>query len=234
MAESNLTEDFLEVDNPIPGQNFCCMSFVSPEDVLDNKNVFFVHKFLETIAKNYDLDKKSIQSKFKDFLYVNNDKLEKEFYEDNDFKTTIRGIKVRGTYDTLREAEIRAKVLQKKDKNFNVFVGQVGYWLPWNPQHDKIENQEYSESELNNLVKEYKSNNELKDQHFQENIDYVKEQAKLEVEKKKMEQQIESSISNDELNSQFNTDDPWLLNKDSQSTIEEIQSTSSETIVNNE
>jgi hypothetical protein len=40
-------------------------------------------------------------------------------------------LKVRGVYDTLREAQVRAKVLQRRDPNFNVFLGQVGYWLPW-------------------------------------------------------------------------------------------------------
>ena len=232
MNESNSNEDFLEVDQPIPGQNFACISFVSPEDVLKNKDVFLVHKFLETIAKNYDLDKNSIQEKYKDFLYVNSDKLEKEFYEENDFRTTIRGVKIRGVYDTMREAEVRAKLLQKRDRNFNVFVGQVGYWLPWNPQHDKIENQEYAESELNNLVKEYRANNEKKEQHFNENIEYVKEQAKLESEKKKkIESTIETSDKTDSLNSQFESNDPWLSNK---SENNDSTSTSDDIVVNND
>lgn len=232
MSESNTNEDFLEVDQPIPGQNFACISFVSPEDVLKNKDVFLVHKFLETIAKNYDLDKNSIQEKYKDFLYVNSDKLEKEFYEENDFRTTMRGVKIRGVYDTMREAEVRAKLLQKRDRNFNVFVGQVGYWLPWNPQHDKIENQEYAESELNNLVKEYRANNEKKEQHFNENIEYVKEQAKLESEKKKkIESTIETSDKTDSLNSQFESSDPWLSNK---SENNDSNSISDDIVVNND
>lgn len=232
MSESNTNEDFLEVDQPIPGQNFACISFVSPEDVLKNKDVFLVHKFLETIAKNYDLDKNSIQEKYKDFLYVNSDKLEKEFYEENDFRTTMRGVKIRGVYDTMREAEVRAKLLQKRDRNFNVFVGQVGYWLPWNPQHDKIENQEYAESELNNLVKEYRANNEKKEQHFNENIEYVKEQAKLESEKKKkIESTIETSDKTDSLNSQFESSDPWLSNKGENN---DSNSISDDIVVNND
>ena len=36
-------------------------------------------------------------------------------------------------------------MLQRRDSNFNVFVGQVGYWLPWDPQAHQIENQEYLE-----------------------------------------------------------------------------------------
>merc|ERR1711916_29764 len=176
-TNNDLKEDFLEVDQNIPGQNYVCLSFVSPENILNNKEIFYANKFLKTIAKNYDLDENTIEEKFKDFKYVNQDVLEKEFYEKNDFRTTVRGIKVRGVYDTLREAQVRAKVLQRRDPNFNVFLGQVGYWLPWDPNPHKIDNQEYAEQELNELVKSYRENQEKKDMHFQENIDYVKEQA---------------------------------------------------------
>lgn len=170
-------EDFLESDPQIRGQNYCCLSFVSPEEVLNNKNVFFVHKFLKTIAKNYDLDEESIENKYKDFMYINQEKLESEFYEKNEFKTTVRGIKVRGSYDTLQEAQAKAKKLQQNDKNFNVYIGQVGFWLPWDPNPHNIDSQEYAESELNTLVKKYRENQEKKDQHFQENIEYAREQA---------------------------------------------------------
>ena len=30
-----------------------------------------------------------------------------------------------------KEADFRAKKLQNKDQYHNVFVGEVGYWLPW-------------------------------------------------------------------------------------------------------
>ena len=109
-------EDFLESDPQIRGQNYCCLSFVSPEEILNNKNVFFVHKFLKTIAKNYDLDEESVENKYKDFMYINQEKLESEFYEKNEFKTTVRGIKVRGSYDTLQEAQAKAKKLQQNDE----------------------------------------------------------------------------------------------------------------------
>ena len=225
IAEStneDLKEDFLEVDQSIPGQNYACLSFVSPERVLNNKEVFYAHKFLKTIAKNYDLDENSIEEKFKDFKYVNQDILEKEFYQNNDFRTTVRGIKVRGVYDTLREAQVRAKVLQRRDPNFNVFLGQVGYWLPWDPNPHKIDNQEYGEQELNELVKSYRENQEKKDMHFQENIDYVKEQAaqqnakqKEENAKQKEEENNEEVVNkvSDEVKESLNDIDPWMKNK---------------------
>ena len=54
--------DLLEEDKPISGQKFVCVSFVSPENVLKEKNHFFFEEFL----KHYDFSK-SVQ-KFSQFL----------------------------------------------------------------------------------------------------------------------------------------------------------------------
>tara|TARA_B100001094_G_C17968127_1_gene688899 strand:+ start:252 stop:926 length:675 start_codon:yes stop_codon:yes gene_type:complete len=220
-------EDFLESDPQIRGQNYCCISFVSPEEVLVNKDVFIINCFLKTMAKQYDLDENTIQDKYKDFLYINQEKLESEFYEKNEFKTTVRGVKVRGSYDTLQEAQSKAKKLQQNDKGFNVYVGQVGFWLPWDPNPHNIESQEYAESELNTLVKKYKENQDKKDQHFQENIEYARDQASLA--KKEPEKSIENNDSNTEnkpvndekseitnLENSLNDEDPWLKQKNKQ------------------
>jgi len=43
--------DILEVDKPIAGQNFCCISFVSPEKVLKQKEMFFFQEFLNKWAQ---------------------------------------------------------------------------------------------------------------------------------------------------------------------------------------
>ncbi len=212
------TEDFLEVDNPIGGQNYCCLSFVSPEDVIREKNIQFVHKFLKTIAKNYDLDSDSIVEKYKDFLYINEDKLEEEYNSENDFQTSVRGVKVRGTYSTLKEAQTKATRLQKQDPNFSVYIGQVGYWLPWNPRADKIEGQEYAEGELNELVKKYRENQENKDLHFRENIDYVKEQ------QAKLNEQHKKNNTNKLNNDLMSGEDTWLQRKKEESLkVEEVE-----------
>jgi len=210
-------EDFLESDPQIRGQNYCCLSFVSPEEVLNNKNVFFVHKFLKTIAKNYDLDEESIENKYKDFMYINQEKLESEFYEKNEFKTTVRGIKVRGSYDTLQEAQAKAKKLQQNDKNFNVYIGQVGFWLPWDPNPHNIDSQEYAESELNTLVKKYRENQEKKDQHFQENIEYAREQA----EKQKKETMENNSEKDEDVGEKVVNDDASKVTPVNTESIEE-------------
>merc|ERR1712226_559130 len=168
MEKKQENEDFLTVDTPIPGQNFVCLSFVSPEKELANKDIFMVHNFLKDITKEYNLTESDLVEKYKDFLYTNQSKLEKEFYERGDFQCTMRGIKVRGTYDTYREAQLRAKLLQKRDSNFHVFVGQVGYWLPWDPNADLIQEQEYTEGQLNKLVKKYNENTKKRDTFFEQ------------------------------------------------------------------
>ena len=107
-------------------------------------------------------------SKFDDFQYKFHDQLEKDYNVLADYKTNIRGVKVRGVYETLKEAEIKAKSLQKSDRSFHVFIGSVGQWLPWDPCADRVQNEEYLEDELNTLMKEYKKNEINKDIFYEE------------------------------------------------------------------
>ena len=44
------TNDLLEVDNPLPGQNFACLSFLSPEKTMQRKEKFIAKKFIESIG----------------------------------------------------------------------------------------------------------------------------------------------------------------------------------------
>ena len=211
-------KDFLESDPPIRGQNYVCLSFVSPEKVLENKNLYLVKKYLETLIKEKNIDLNEdylnhIDEKYEDFLYNNKEKVEREFDENNEFKTSVRGVKVRGVYDTIQEAESRAKQFQSIDKYFNVFVGQLGYWLPWDPSPDSIENQEYGEKDLNELVKKYQENKDAKDKHFRENVDYIKTEAQKKLEKPNVNE-IESE---DSIETSLNEKDPWLKQKESQS-----------------
>lgn len=108
MSEGNTKYiDYLDEDQPIAGQGWVCISFLSPEGV---KNC------------------------------------------------TTRGLKVRGVYSTREEANARADELAKIDPDFDVFVGEVGKWLPWDPDPNSVEDQQYQEKELNELMKGHKDN----------------------------------------------------------------------------
>jgi hypothetical protein len=49
--------DALDVDKPIAGQNFVCMSFISPEKILKQKEVFFFEEFLKNWEFNKSMEK---------------------------------------------------------------------------------------------------------------------------------------------------------------------------------
>uniref|UniRef100_A0A6C0L3M2 Uncharacterized protein n=1 Tax=viral metagenome TaxID=1070528 RepID=A0A6C0L3M2_9ZZZZ len=190
--------DYLEVDDQIPGQNYVCLSFVSPETLIESKEAFKVAKFLQSICKDRDMKYEKVIEQYKDFTYKFQDELQKDFDEQNEFKTNIRGLKVRGTYNTRDEADKRAKKLQSLDADFHVFVGQVGYWLPWDPCADKIEDEQYINSQLNDMMEKYKDNCINKDIFYEEQkrekVKAAKEEAiqrkKEELEQKKLEDPI--------------------------------------------
>lgn len=78
-----------------------------------------------------------------------------------------RGIKVRGCYATMEEAQKRCEQIRQFDKTFNVFVGEVGAWLPWDDDTDKAEEAVYAEEKLNQLMKAFKEQ-QIKAKEYQE------------------------------------------------------------------
>ena len=211
-----IKEDYLEADKEIRGQNYVCLSFISPENVLKNKETYYVHNFLKSICSEYGLEEDTIVDKYKDYLFNSKVNLDKEFSEQNEFRTSVRGLKVRGIYDTLQEAEMRAKRLQKSDPNFNVFVGQVGFWLPWDPEPKEIGEEQYLNDELNQLMTEYKANADKRDEVFNTRKRDLIQKNNLEVEAHHANI-AELEKSNEQLNTlseNLNGVDPWLSQKE--------------------
>jgi hypothetical protein len=186
--------DYLDEDKPIRGQNFVLLSFLSPEDVLVNKEAYmfsqFISKFSSDMTKLLDgistkysdskdfvesvkennafiFDPKDMSEQYGFYKSINNQELETSYHRDNNFATSIRGIKVRGVFDTIDEAKNRSEFIKKIDNKFNIYIAQVGCWCPWSPNPDCLENQEYAETQLNTLMKEYKKNMTDKDVIFE-------------------------------------------------------------------
>jgi hypothetical protein len=197
--QSTPAEDHLDVDTPVPGQNFVCLSFVSPEKILKQKDKFLMNCFWSSIKKDNQDGEESqfdmnlitnIEETYEVFLQENEAQLEEEFHKRNEFQTSVRGVKVRGIYNTMEEANIRAKVLQRVDKHHHVFVAPVGYWLPWDPNAENIEDQVYQEEQLNELMKNYKENEVKRDIFY--------EDQKSERKKKAIEENLQRKKENDE------------------------------------
>lgn len=188
-------QDFLDNDPPIRGQNYYCISFLSPEDVIKKKEAYFfetyiknfsleMNEFFDRITEKYPdekdtfiqlkdrfhfiFDRDGINDNYINYYNLHSEELEKAYYEANGFQTSIRGVKVRGVFDSFAGAENRCKVLKSIDSNFNVFVAEIGAWCPWSPNPDDIEDQVHSETQLNTLNKHYKDNVEMRNQFYEE------------------------------------------------------------------
>jgi hypothetical protein len=128
-----------------------------------------INSFHEYVRKNQrDINQTAIVDSYNDFLSRKQKDLEDKFFEKNDFRTTMRGLKIRGAYATTAEAEARAKKLQRSDPIHNILIGEVGKWLPWDPNPSQIDKHEYANDTLNNLMKKYKENEEARDQFYKE------------------------------------------------------------------
>jgi len=93
------------------------------------------------------------------------------------FKTHTRGIKVRGSYPTMEEAELRCKMLREVDPSHDVYVGPVGMWMPWDPEAYKTGRVEYMEEELNKLMSEKNRNETNAKESFEKRVKDSKQQA---------------------------------------------------------
>lgn len=81
----------------------------------------------------------------------------------------ILGIKVRGVFETYEDAKARCDSLQKLDKYHNIFIGEVGKWLPFNVDIATMETEDdpvYREQALNQYMKAYKDS--LKEEEVEE------------------------------------------------------------------
>ena len=130
-----------------------------------------------TKSEKDTFDYNNISDEYKNFLDVNEERLENEFNVENNFQTSTRGLKIRGSFSTQEEAELRCKMLREVDPNHNVYVGPVGLWMPWEPEAYKTGKVEYLEEELNQLMKEKNSSEAFAKQQFEERILKKKKEA---------------------------------------------------------
>jgi hypothetical protein len=118
-----------------------------------------------------------IEDDYKTFLDQNEELLENEFNVKHQFQTSTRGLKVRGVYPTMEEAELRCKLLREIDPSHDVFVGPVGLWMPWDPEAYKTGRVEYMEDELNQLMQEKTKNESFAKSAFEQRVKESKKKA---------------------------------------------------------
>lgn len=140
-----------------------------------------IEDFNEFVREESDKLKKSgIEDDFKNFMDKQEDKLNDQFGREHAFQTSVRGLKVRGSYSTQEEAELRCKKVREQDPNHDIFVAPVGVWVPWDPDAYKTGRVEHLEEELNALHKEKLKNEEMAKKEFEERVRETKKKAIME------------------------------------------------------
>jgi hypothetical protein len=140
-----------------------------------------IDDFNEFVREESDKIRQSgIENDYKNFIDKQEEKLNEQFSREHAFQTSVRGIKIRGSFPTQEEAEIRCKKLREQDPNHDIFVGPVGIWMPWDPDAYKTGRVEHLEEELNALHKEKLKNEELAKKEFEERVRETKKKAIME------------------------------------------------------
>ena len=152
------------------------LSFVSYKYNLSFDDITADYK--EFIKEEQDaLNKSNMEDDYKTFIDKNEEELENAFNVQHNFQTATRGLKVRGVYPTLEEAELRCKMLREVDPNHDVFVGPIGLWMPWEPEAYKTGRVEYIEDELNQLMHEKTKNEAFAKSAFDQRVKETKRKA---------------------------------------------------------
>lgn len=130
--------------------------------------------------ENDKLKASGIEDDYKNFLDKQEDKLNEQFNREHAFQTSVRGLKIRGVYNTQGEAEEKCKKLREGDPSHDIYVGPVGVWIPWDPDAYKTGRVEHMEEELNALHSEKVKNEALAKKEFEERVRETKKKAIME------------------------------------------------------
>jgi hypothetical protein len=119
-------------------------------------------------VRKEEVKQTDIHEQYQIFLLKNEKELQEMFDNQVEFRTNIRGVKVRRAFATVEETQMFAKVLQRRYPKDNLYIGKVGAWLPWDPSEHLMPEVEYAEKELNELMRKYKENESNKEMFFAE------------------------------------------------------------------
>lgn len=83
-------------------------------------------------------------------------------------KSNQCALKIKGVFESREEAEKHVQLCMKMDPTFDIYLVEMGKWLPIPPNNSEIEDEVHQNDTLNNLIKGYKEQQILSKQHFEE------------------------------------------------------------------
>jgi len=138
-------------------------------------------------VRDAEIRETDLEEQYQVFLLKHEKDLQETYDSSVEFKTNVRGVKVRRSFATVEEAQVMAKVLQRKYPKDNLYIGKVGAWLPWDPSEHLMPEVEYAEKELNELMRRYKENEANREMFFAEEREQKIKAQKQENERRKRE-----------------------------------------------
>lgn len=134
-----------------------------------------------------EIKKSDLPEKYQVFLLKHEKEVQAAFDKEVDFHCNTRGVKVRRAFPSYEEAQLWCKVLQRKYPKDNIVIGKMGCWLPWDPSDHLMENVEYANAQLNEIMRKYKENEANRELFFAEEREAAIKAQKEENEKRKLE-----------------------------------------------
>lgn len=124
---------------------------------------------VEKYYRIYAHDPDELLARFEEYRLKNKKELDEKFDESNSGqkRSCIRGVKIRGVYESLENAKTRCEFLRTNVKEpVHAYVAPIGKWVPWDPNPDAVQDQEYALQELNELMKSKRENEKMKEEYF--------------------------------------------------------------------
>ena len=112
-------------------------------------------------------------------------------------KTKEMGMKIKGVYPTLEMAQEKAKKLMEQDNTFDIYVMQMYHWCVIPPNPDMMENVEYQDEKLNELIKDHKKQQVYAREVFNKRKDKLTQNIK-DLDTKLLKEKEEMEKNNDE------------------------------------
>ena len=144
-------------------------------------------------VRNEEVKATDVHEEFQVFMLKREKELQEAYDSKVNFRTNIRGVKVRRAFPSIEETQMFAKVLQRKYPKDNLYIGKVGCWLPWDPSEHLMPEVEYAERELNELMRKYKENEVNKEMFFAEQRDESIKKQKEENERRRKANALEAA-----------------------------------------
>ena len=138
-------------------------------------------------VRDKEIRETDLEEAYQVFLLKHEKETQEKFDQSVEFRTNVRGVKVRRCFANVEEAQVMAKVFQRKYPKDNIYIGKVGCWLPWDPSEHLMPEVEYAEKELNELMRRYKENEANREIFFAEEREAKIKAQKEENEKRRRE-----------------------------------------------